>query len=180
MLASGIPVMAGALEVAGIQLDETIRLDSGPRLVLNGAGIRKKVFFNIYVGALYLEEKSTDADNILNSGKSNRVLMHFIYDGVSKKKITDGWNSGFEKNLSPETLATLRPRINEFNAMFTDTRAGDRIFLDYVPDKGTLVTINDTQKGIVAGSDFNRALLGIWLGEKPVTSSLKNALLGKN
>jgi hypothetical protein len=53
------------------------------------------------------------------------------------------------------------------------------ITLDYIPESGTRVTLNGEPKGeAIAGDDFYRALLRIWLGENPVDSSLKKALLG--
>ena len=169
-----------ATEVAGVKLEETVTTSNGIKLALNGAGIRYKLFMKIYVGALYLENKSDNAREILNSNQANRVLMHFIYDGVSKKKITDGWNSGFESNLDANTLVAMKPRIDNFNTLFTDTRAHDEIILDYVPGSGTRVVIKGRVAGVIEGKEFNKALLQIWLGKHPVTRSLKDSLLGKN
>ena len=185
MLARILPLLlilasahAADTRVAGISLPATARLAPGTELVLNGAGIRKKLFIKVYVGALYLEHKSGDADSIINSGQSSRVLMHFIYDGVSRKKITDAWSSGFEKNNTAAELQKLKSRIEKFNSLFTDTSKGDVILLDYIPGKGTLVSINDSRRGSIEGEDFNKALMKIWLGKHPVTTSLKDALLG--
>ncbi len=172
--------MAGDIKIANISLPSTATLESGTALVLNGAGIRKKLFIKIYVGALYLEQKSNNPELIISSGQSSRVLMHFVYDGVSKKKITDAWTTGFEKNHSAEELIKLKPRIEKFNNMFADTRADDVILLDYLPGQGTIVSINNKQRGSIAGDDFNKALMRIWLGKHPVTTSLKDALLGRN
>ena len=50
-------LMAGstalALEVEGVDIPETMAVQD-MQLRLNGAGIRSKFFFNLYVGALYL------------------------------------------------------------------------------------------------------------------------------
>lgn len=170
---------ADDIKIAGVVLQPSASLESGTQLVLNGAGIRKKLFIKVYVGALYLEQKSASADAIINSSQPSRVLMHFIYDGVSRNKITDAWNTGFEKNHTTEELAILKTRIEKFNNMFTDTRAGDIILLDYLPGKGTFVSINNSQRGSIAGDDFNKALMKIWLGKHPVTRSLKAGLLGQ-
>ena len=52
--------------------------------------------------------------------------------------------------------------------------------LDWLPDSGTRLTFNGAQKGNdIAGEDFYRALLRIWLGDKPVQDDLKEHLLGK-
>ena len=42
-----------AAEVAGVKVDDKIRVGSSD-LVLNGAGLRSKVFIKVYVGALYV------------------------------------------------------------------------------------------------------------------------------
>ena len=38
--------------------------------------------------------------------------------------------------------------------------------------------LNGTAKGTIAGDAFNKALMRIWLGEQPVQSDLKRAMLG--
>ena len=167
------------MELVGIKLDDTVTNSNNAKLVLNGAGIRYKLFMKIYMCALYLEKKSDDANDILKQNQANRVLMHFIYDGVSKQDLIDGWNSGFKKNLDTNKLVTLKPRIDQFNALFTDTRAHDEIVLDYIPGTGTRVVIKGKPVGTIDGEEFNKALLNIWLGKRPVTSSLKDSLLGK-
>jgi hypothetical protein len=41
-------VQARAVEVAGVKVDERIKLGAG-ELVLNGAGLRTRAFFKVYV-----------------------------------------------------------------------------------------------------------------------------------
>ncbi|HET7200732.1 MAG TPA: chalcone isomerase family protein, partial [Burkholderiales bacterium] len=53
-----------AAEVAGVKVDERVELGPG-ELVLNGAGLRTRVFFKIYVAGLYLAEKRTHAEEVL-------------------------------------------------------------------------------------------------------------------
>ena len=104
--------------------------------------------------------------------------MHFLHDEVSQEKLVDAWNEGFKKNQSEKSMKTLGPRIEQFNKLFQTVHKGDVITLDYIPDDGTTVRINGTEKGKVPGADFNRALLEVWLGKEPVDSDLKRALLG--
>jgi hypothetical protein len=61
--------------------------------------------------------------------------------------------------------------------LFRTLREGDEVWLDHLPGKGTRVSINGQVSGWVPGQDFNAALLSVWLGPEPVTSSLKKALL---
>jgi hypothetical protein len=166
-----------ALEVAGVKIDDQLQVGGTP-LVLNGAGVRSKFFVKVYVGALYLSKTSRSVSDILALPGPKRVAMHFLHDEVSQEKLVDAWNEGFRKNQSEESMKTLGPRIEQFNKLFQTVHKGDVITLDYIPDDGTTVRINGTEKGKVPGADFNRALLEVWLGKEPVDSDLKRALLG--
>jgi hypothetical protein len=104
--------------------------------------------------------------------------MDMLYSKVEKKKLVDAWNDGFKANLSSGELSALNESIQQFNAMFDTLVEGDRVKIDYAPGKGTNVTINGEVKGTVVGGGFRKALLKIWLGDEPVTDSLKKAMLG--
>lgn len=172
-----LAVPCTGMELGGVMVQESILTDDGAKLQLNGAGIREKFFFDIYVAALYLEQPGTGPQAVIVPEARKRVMMHFLYSKVDREKLVDAWNEGFEDNLSAEKRAPLQQRIDQFNAMFEDAVKGDIILLDYTPGQGTRVVINSTDKGIVPGKDFNDALLSIWLGDEPVTSDLKEALL---
>lgn len=170
---------ASAREVAGVHLDERIEVGPGATpLVLNGAGIRSKFFFKIYVGALYLPEPASEPDAILAMPGAKRVLMHFLYKEVDAEKLEATWREGFAANTSAEEHNALTERLDRFAAMFRTVKRGDRIRLDYLPETGTGVWLNDELQGTVRGEDFHRALLRIWLGDAPADNSLKAAMLG--
>ena len=166
-------------EVADVALPlQVIVNESNKPLVLNGAGVRYKFFFKIYVGALYLPEQERGSQEILNASVPNRMLMHIVYDEVPRKKLVDAWIEGFKNNTEKSEYAGLEQRLMQFNQMFTTLREGDVVLLDYLPERGTRVTIKNEVKGVIAGEDFNQALLSVWLGEDPVTEELKDSLLG--
>lgn len=166
-----------AREIAGVAVPESVTLKN-KALVLNGAGIRKKMFMKIYVCALYLTAKRTAASEILADPEAKRIVMSFLYKEVGAERQVEGWNKGFRDNNSGEELKGLQDRINLFNSLFTTVRKGDVIRFDYLPEEGTQVWINDTLNGTVPGEDFFAALLKIWLGPKPAEANLKDALLG--
>lgn len=166
-----------AREIAGVAVPESVTLKN-KALVLNGAGIRKKLFMKIYVCALYLTAKRTAVSEILADPEAKRIVMSFLYKEVGVERQVEGWNKGFRDNNSGEELKGLQDRINLFNSLFTTVRKGDVIRFDYLPEEGTQVWINDTLNGTVPGEDFFAALLKIWLGPKPAEANLKDALLG--
>lgn len=172
-------VPAWAVEIEGVDLPREIRLDSGESLQLNGAGIRKKFFIKVYIGALYLGSPQREVQAVLDAPGAKRVFMHILYDELSRSKLVDAWNDGFESNLDDAELASLRGRIERFNAMFDDVRAGDTLSLTFLPASGTHVEIAGVERGVVPGDDFFRALLKIWLGDHPADGNLKDAMLGR-
>jgi hypothetical protein len=169
-----------AAEVAGVSLAETVQVgDEGQALVLNGAGVRKKVVVKVYVGALYLLQKMSDPERILDDRGPKRMVLHFLYKEVGAEKLADGWTEGFRKNQRDAELEQLQERLRQFNALFPAVRRGDRIEIDLLPGKGTAVRVNGKEAGRVVGEDFSRALLKVWLGPKPADKGLKKGLLGK-
>lgn len=172
-----LPAYTPATEIEGIPLPDTIQLES-KILHLNGAGIRNKFFFDIYVAALYLEQRSASADEIIGSNTSKRLTMNFLYDEVTKEKLTDGWEEGFKKNQPKEKMRALRERLDRFNTFFETVHKGGRIGFDFLSNGSTHLRINGSKVAVISGVDFQQALLAVWLGEKPADSGLKKSLLG--
>lgn len=169
---------AWSRELAGVDVVESLQGQDGVELKLNGAGIRSKLFFKIYVAGLYLQNPSSDAKAVIADDGQKKMAMHFLYDEVSAEKLIGGWNEGFEGNLEEAKRTELAAQIKEFNSMFETVKKGDEVVLDYQPGKGTTVTIKGADKGTIAGKPFADALFAIWLGQEPVTSDLKADLLG--
>lgn len=176
MLCSG-PLQAR--EFDGVQFPDKLALpDTNKTVQLNGVGYRKKFFIKVYMGALYTEKLARSRDDVIAMKGPKRIAMHILHDEISQEKLVNAWNDGFEGNLSEDDLNKLRPQIDKFNAMFPAVKAGDVIHLDYIPGRGTRVTVNDKKKGVIPGRDFNNAMVDIWLGESPADSKLKKAMLG--
>ena len=169
---------ASAMKIAGVDVPQTATVGN-KALVLNGAGIRKKVIIKVYVGSLYLETKQKEVGKILADQGAKSIVMKFLYKEVSRKRTVEGWSKGFKSNHSTKELMPLRKRLDQFNSLFTTVYEGDEIRLDYLPGKGTQVIINGELRGTVPGEDFHQAVLKIWLGTKPADKKLKKAMQGK-
>jgi long-chain acyl-CoA synthetase len=172
---------AQAAEVEGVKLADKLRVsDAGPELILNGAGVRTRVFFKVYVGALYLQKKENATDAVLADAGPKRVAMHLLRD-LTAEQLFSALNDGLKNNHTPEQLAKLGPQLKQLEDIFNAVKAaknGDVILLDYLPGAGTRVTVRGDDKGTIPGEEFNRALLRIWLGNQPADASLKKAMLG--
>ena len=168
-----------AREFGGVEFTDKIALPHTTKTVqLNGVGYRKKFFIKVYIGALYTEKLARSRDDVIAMKGPRRIAMHIVHDEISREKLVDAWNEGFENNLADEDLEKMRRDIDKFNTMFPAVKAGDVIYVDFIPGAGTRVTINGEPKGSIPGRDFNNAVVDIWLGEEPADSKLKKAMLG--
>ena len=175
----GSMVQLQARQLEDVVFEEQIKISGvNSELKLNGLGIRYKFFFKVYIAALYVEKNSHKADVIINDSGAKRIRMHFLYDEVTKEKLVNGWLEGFENNLTKQDYQRLKPKIDLFNNLFETVNKGDQILLDYLPGKGTRVTIKGKPRAVIDGTDFYAAIMKIWLGDSPVKEDLKNALLG--
>ena len=170
---------AFAAEVEGVKLADRVQVGSA-ELALNGAGVRTRVFFKVYVGALYLQTKSNAAEAVLADAGPKRIAMHMLRD-LGAEQLLSALKDGLGSNHSPEQLAKLAPQVKQLEDIFNLARAaksGDVILLDYQPGTGTRIMVRGDDKGTISGEEFNRALLRIWLGDRPVDAALKKAMLG--
>ena len=173
--------LASAAEVEGVRLEERVRGEGGQELVLNGAGVRSKMFIKGYVGALYLAQKKSSAAAVLADKGPKRVALHVLRDDVSADKMVSALNEGLSDNNSRAEMAPLEARLKDFGAILGAAKSykkGNAIAFDYLPGSGTRIAIDGEVKGTIPGDDFNHALLKVWLGEKPVDGGLKKGMLG--
>jgi hypothetical protein len=182
-LGMGLSGIAQAAEIEGLKIDDRVYIAQGlPELALNGAGVRRKFFVvKMYVAALYLAQKKTVSDEVLSDSGPKRIAMHVLQDELSADQLIAALHDGLAANNQPPELAPLERRIRELAGMIRavgKVNQGGTILLDYLPGIGTRFTINGVPRLTIPGEDFNRAMLRIWLGERPVDGRLKNALLG--
>lgn len=180
-LALFTPVISQAKEIAGVNYPDSITLPNYQKsLVLNGAGIRYKIFFKIYTAALYVETPSNNSDDIINQTGAKRLHLVILHDEVSREKMVNATVDGFEDNLTEKERTELATEIAAFYEHFETVREGDELMFDYVPNQGTHFIFNGKEKGIIPSYKFNQALLKIWIGEYPATESLKRGLLNQD
>jgi len=177
LLTTSLLAQAGT-KIAGVEIADHYQL-GGKSLALNGAGVRSKFFFKIYIGALYTDKTSDNPAELIAATGPASMQMTMLYKEVEAKKITNGWHEGFEANTSGTEFKQLRQRLQQFNALFPGLHEGDTVYMDYTPDTGTVLSINGKQLGTIQGSDFFSALLKVWIGDHPADSSLKAGLLGR-
>lgn len=175
-----LPSAAPAAELEGIKLPDSAQVGDGAALVLNGAGLRTRFLFRVYVGALYLQKKNSIASAIIDDTGAKRIALYMLRE-LSAAQFVSALEDGLKNNHSAEDLAKLDAPVKQLRAIFDavkTAKAGDVILIDYLPGSGTRITVNGGVKGTIAGGEFNRALLRIWLGGNPADQDLKKGMLG--
>jgi hypothetical protein len=166
---------AQARTLAGVELPDSVVVD-GTTLVLNGMGLRQATALRVkaYVGGLYLEQRTSDGNTVINSPQVKRVTMGFVRD-IDRKRLTSGWADEIRKvgNNIPDD------RIAQFSALIPNVKDGDKMSFTWRPRTGVDVALNDEPRGSVPGDDFARTLFTVWFGPKPGDENLKRGMLGK-
>jgi Chalcone isomerase-like len=168
---------ASAVEVGGIRLDEKANV-GGQELVLNGAGVRTRVFIKVYVASLWLPAKASALSGVLAKGP-RRVQMNLLRD-LSADQLVNALVDGLKDNNSEAELASVKAQVDQMVATmkaFNEVKEKDVVALDFV-DGATKITLNGQAKTSIPGDAFNAALMKVWLGDKPVQADLKKAMLG--
>ena len=166
--------------VWGAEVDEIFFEDSvvvdDTRLSKRGTGLYRYLgVIKAYVGALYVEDGKSTEDVLADTAK--RLVLEYFH-AIKGEDFGPATNKLIAQNTDAKTLAKLRSRIEEHNALYNDIMPGDRYSLTYVPGKGTELALNGKPIGRIAGADFASALYAMWLGRNPMNSSFKRQLLG--
>lgn len=175
----GLPSPAQALQLGGVQVPEQVSVESH-LLALNGAGVRKRFFFDVYVAALYTTIKGLDTSTIVNSSEP-RSLRLTLLRKQSGAALAGALNDGLDDNSSSQELDELRAPREQLTALvgaIDEGLPGDTIAMDFNARHVT-VSHNGRKLGAVESPGLMAALLRVWLGRKPAQESLKKALLGQ-
>lgn len=165
-----------ALEIGKVELPNNLEI-GGKELILNGAGLRKKVIIKVYACALYVAEKVNNSEEIFDANDEIAILMHFIYKKVGNEKLISAWNEGFQLAGVSEKM---KNEIALFNSYFSEPAMKNDVYLiSYTPETGVSVEINGKLKGSIPGKEFRKAVFSIWLGNDSALPKLKQALLDK-
>ena len=176
-----ISALAAPTEIAGVKLENPIDL-RGTALQLNGAGIRYKAIFKVYVAGLYLGKKAGTPQEAYAAPGPKRLSITLLRD-IDSDTLNKSMTEGFDNNTPADEVARLTPGLVRILQAFADQKklqAGDNFTIDWIPDTGTILSIKGVPQGEpMKGNDLFNALIRLWLGPRPADTKLKETLLGK-
>ncbi len=176
----GRAALAQPVEVAGVKFEPTAQVGA-QTLQLNGAGVRTRALFKVYVAGLYVPQKSTDASVLLAQKGPRGVAIHMLRS-VDADTFAPSLADGLKANHSEQQLAAVKAQADALTATLKaigEAKKGDAIFFEFTPDAGTRVVVNGQPRGDpIPGEDFFAAVLQFWLGNRPADADLKKGMLG--
>lgn len=163
-------------ELDGVTHPDSVEL-AGKNLVLNGIATRKATWIKVkvYVGAFYMEKKSSDYNSFLKDTSPKKIVMTFVRD-VDAKDLIDGWREAFDNALPKEKHPALKERMEKFYTYFKDVKKKETMEFNFLAD-GVESTIAGVKKDKISGQDFSSALLSVWFINAK-DEGLKEGLLG--
>ncbi len=171
-------VQAQTVDIEGVKLEPTAQV-GGAALQLNGAGLRTRAIFKVYVAGLYVPQKSADASALLAQKGARRISITMLRN-VDADSFSGALNDGLRANHTEAQVAALKSQIDTLNANLKavgEAKKGDVIHFEYLPESGTRVTVNGQARGTaIAGEDFFTAVMRVWIGDKPVDADLKKGM----
>lgn len=175
-----LQAQAATQDINGVKVDDSTSV-AGTTLTLNGAGIRFKAIFKVYVAALYLGKKVSTPEEVVSLAGPKRLSVTMVRD-IDAAELGKLLTRGIEDNMGKSAMSSLIPGLLRMAQIFSEQKkmvVGDNFLIDWVPGKGTVITV----KGVVQGDPFKEpeffaALMSIWLGPVPADYKLKDALLG--
>lgn len=139
-----------------------------------------RMFFKLYDAALYSSAPDIqDADTLLNG--QHTVHLEFDYlRKIDRSIILKSSGKIIPKNMSDAEYALINDRVDQINDAYRTVKKGDRSALTFIPGRGTTLWINEEAVLTVPGDDFARLYFRIWLGDAPISKTMRDTLLGVN
>lgn len=151
---------------------------AGQQLLLNGYGDRiERGVISVYQVALYVPQRSTDPSFIHKDAGAKRIVVRFVRK-IDPDEMLTSLLEAVRPNLSPDDLTELQREFDLLRETFATMADGEPLYIDYVPEKGTLFSRGKNILLRMPSEDLFHAILDIWIGDEPVSYPLKRRLLG--
>jgi methyltransferase OMS1, mitochondrial len=163
------------------KLNIQIKEVDGTTLYHNGEGVRKWNLlgfdFDIYIAKFWSAKPLLSEEEVMACDKPKQMEFTFL-KGVSQRAVRAAWKRQMDASVTYRYDDYERDR-DQFISMFDAIAEGGTVTVTlrgnetHIVDQGKI-------KGIIRGSNFQKAFLTMWFGSKAVTCELKQALLGLN
>ncbi len=147
----------------------------------NGVGEFRELGRRVFIGELSTAQPISEAKFLLTQDLPVTMRLRVTSPRVSQRRFLTIWLEGIAVNTKAQEMAAHSANISQFSKMFRGSlHQGDLIEIQYRPGEPLKVVLNDIELGNITSNNkgtFFRILLSSWIGEIPLSSSLKLAVL---
>jgi hypothetical protein len=170
---------AHAATLEGVEVSDSAKL-AGETLVLNGAAVRRFSIYKTEVASLYLPSKQNTLEGVTGQSGPKRLQLVALRD-IRSDDVTRRFMVDFRAASTQQEWSHLINEMAQFGHLLAhNAKKGDIFTLDWIPDKGLMVTKNGmalADKPMLNDLMF-RIVMRIFLGpQAPVEAREK--LLGR-
>ncbi len=147
--------------------------------MINGIGVHQELGQEVFIGALYSESLSNDADTLLNNVQPMRMELKIVSaDGLTTRRFSRMWIEGMAVNSKADVLTAQADNMVKFDGLFKGRfLKNDTISFASNPGKGVDILVNGVILGNIPDNVFFSMLLSTWIGKIPLSSDYRDSLL---
>ncbi len=154
------------MDIAGVTVPEVVQGDDGQgRMTLAGHAEVHRSYLPFYGVTLHLPEMRPSRAVLVQGLAPCRVSLIWFANGLSAEQVRSYFSERFDLAADEEALGRAQPRIDQLLSMLPGTARGRTFSFDYDPDRGMVVEVDGERLLALPGVEFNRVLLGLWLGD---------------
>jgi hypothetical protein len=148
---------------------------NGERLVLRGSGTAQYLIFDVYDAALYTAPEAIDAP--MPDPRRSACLEICYHREIAREDLAKAADQILARQLDPDRLQHISPHIHRIHDAYRDVKRGDRYRMCFTPPGNMSFAFNGKPQLSVDDEETGLAYLGIWLGERALSPSLRKSLL---
>ncbi len=175
------PAVSATLDVGGVKVEETLTIYNNT-LLLNGAGLVSNGKAPSYVAQIYAKQKFKTLDELFAVPGPKRLVLTAIKE-VDTGPIVKMFNRSVDETAGKSDRAKLIPGLMSIGDIFKANRIlkpGDVMTLDWVPISGMVIYLGGRMQGQpYREPELFKAAMGVWMGELPADTKVKESLLGQ-
>jgi len=135
----------------------------------------------MYVGTLWLQVPASTPEGIEQAPGLKRMEFRITADKWRQRNFAKIWARSISINNAPEFQQKYGKQIQAFSNMLKGPLLyGDKVTIDFTPDKGLKTKVNETVLFSHPDEAFFNGLVRVWTGPRPPSSDFKEAILRIN
>lgn len=147
--------------------------------MLNGIAVHQELGQEVFIGALFSESLSNDADTLINNSQPMRMELKIVApDGLTTRRFSRMWIEGMAVNSKADVLTAQADNMVKFDGLFKG-RFVKNDFISFAnhPGRGVDIAVNGVLLGNIKDNAFFSMLLSTWIGKIPLSSEYRDSLL---